>query len=211
MFGRIPRNQREGDTHMATTAPHDDLRAAEQNGHDLLDRALSLEGTLTLEEAVRLHRAIGWPPPQLEQGVLRPPTAEEITCWNSTEPSLIAAMDWPEMGVEIEYRSPAIFGALAASARQAVGALRALASGTYPAAIDPSQLELERILSTGDASAAELARAHGFLGWDAPRFVRGCLQAPTVNGVPVADVPIEAVSAIDAWRGKIAPLATEAS
>lgn len=195
---------------MAAIGSRDHLKTAEKVGRDILRRAMSPDGGLTREEAERLHRAIGWPPPQIEDGVLRPPTPEEISRWNSLEPELIASMEWPELGVELEYRSQALFNMLLASARQTVGSLRAIARGAYPVPIDPSRLELERILETGEATAAELVRAHRFLGWDAPRFLRGCLQPPTVLGQPVPDLRVALASAVDAWRSKIAPRGPEA-
>jgi hypothetical protein len=187
-----------------------DARTPEEIGLDLLNRALSPDGAITLDEAARINRAIGWPPPQIEDGAIRAPTAEEIARWTSADPEIVDALGWPEIGAEIEYRSPAIFGALLASARRAVGVLRELAHGPYGSPsgpeVDPAWLEIEHILATGEATAAELALAHSFFGWDPPRFVCGRLQVPTINGDTVVDAPAAIESAVEAWSGKIAPM-----
>ena len=194
---------------MIATAPTD-TRPPEAIGRDILDRALADDGAITLDEAARINRAIGWPPPQIEDGAIRAPTEAEIARWTTAAPEIVDALEWPEIGAEIEYRSPAIFGALLASARQTVGALRELAHGTYPTApgseVDPAWLEIEYMLATGEATAAELTRAHAFFGWDPPRFVCGHLQVPTINDRPVLDAPVAVESAIEAWSGKITPM-----
>lgn len=110
---------------MGPTADADDVRALDEVGRDLLERAMAVDGAITLEEAGRIHRAIGWPPPRRdEDGAIRPPTAEELARWGSVDAAISDAMEWPEIVEEIDHRAPAIGASLLASARETVRALR---------------------------------------------------------------------------------------
>lgn len=110
---------------MEPTADANDTRTPDDIGRDLLDRAMAVNGAITLEEAARIHSAIGWPPPRRdEDGAIRPPTAEELARWCSVDPAISDAMEWPEIVEEIDHRAPAIGASLLASARETVRALR---------------------------------------------------------------------------------------
>ena len=92
-----------------------DTCTAEEIGRDLLERAMSPEGAISLEDAASIHRAVGWPRPQLEDGAVRAPTPDEIERWNCTDPALIDAMSLPELVAEVEHRSPAIYATMIAA------------------------------------------------------------------------------------------------
>ena len=105
--------------------PIPDTRTPEEIGREILDRAMAVDGVITLEEAARIHSAIGWPPPRRdEDGAIRAPTAEELARWCSADPAILDAMEWPEIVDEIEHRAPAVGASLLATARETVRALR---------------------------------------------------------------------------------------
>lgn len=103
----------------------DALTPDEAIGLDILARAERPDGAITMEEATRIARAVGWPPPRLDDdGAIRAPTTDELARWDSVDYAIVDAMEWPEIGEEIEHRAPAIAASILASSRATVRALR---------------------------------------------------------------------------------------
>lgn len=119
-----------------TPAPSDEI------GRDILDRALADGGAINLADASAIHRAIGWPPPRLDDdGAIRAPTPAELARWESADPAIVDGLEWAELGAEIEHRAPSAYRATLAAQRATVLALRVRdckATGAQPTDDEPA-------------------------------------------------------------------------
>lgn len=163
----------------------DALTPDESIGLDILARAERPDGAITMDEATRIARAVGWPPVRLDaEGAVRAPTADELARWCSPDAAIVDAMEWSEIGEEIEHRSPAIARALLASARAAVLALRDRdRGGVTSASVERVILDTAADEPVADHEIEEWTRIGCVLVEDPPAFRRVLAALAALHGM----------------------------